>query len=67
MNQDIPRARSLYKGDINAAVIAVQKATGIEINEAWWSANVGNHGTPEEILDRFDDAYAGYVASKSSQ
>jgi hypothetical protein len=62
----VPKARDLYSGDINAAVIGVQKATGIEINEAWWDANVGNSGSSEEILDRFDKAYAEYVASKSS-
>jgi len=66
MNQNIPKARNLYTGDINKAVIAVQKATGIVINDSWWNANVGNNGTAEQILDRFDKAYATYVASKSS-
>lgn len=61
---DIPKARQLFRGDINAAVIAVQKATGIEINDAWWKANVGNDGSTEEILDRFDKAYPEFVASK---
>lgn len=54
---EIPKARALFKGDINEAVIAVQKATGLEITPAWWQANVGNDGTAEEILDRFDQAY----------
>lgn len=66
MNGDIPKARKLYKGDINAAVIAVQKATGIEINGAWWTEHVGNNGSSEEILDRFDKAYGEYVASKDN-
>jgi hypothetical protein len=66
MSEDIPKARELYKGDINSAVIAVQKATGVEINPDWWTANVGNDGTSEQILDRFDAAYAKYVASKAS-
>ena len=61
---DIPKARKLYRGDINQAVIAVQKMTGIHITPDWWSANVGNNGTAEEILDRFDKAYAKLVASK---
>lgn len=53
----IPKARTLFKGDINAAVIAVQKRTGIAITPAWWEKNVGNNGTAQEILDRFDRAY----------
>lgn len=65
LSNNIPKARNLYKGDINVAVIAVQKATGIEINDSWWNAKVGNHGTTEEILDRFDRAYAEFVSSKS--
>lgn len=66
MNQDIPKARELYKGDINEAVIDVQKATGVEIDDAWWNENVGNDGTSDEILDRFDKAYPQYVASKQA-
>lgn len=54
----IPKARSLFRGDINQAVITVQKITGIEITPEWWSKNVGNNGTSEDILDRFDKAYA---------
>jgi len=53
----IPKARALFRGDINAAVISVQKTTGVEITPAWWEQNVGNNGTAEEILDRFDKAY----------
>lgn len=53
----IPKARALFRGDINAAVIAVQKTTGVEITPAWWEQKVGNNGTAEEILDRFDRAY----------
>lgn len=58
MSDHIPKARKLYRGDINAAVIQVQKLTGVAINPAWWDANVGNNGTSESILDRFDKAYA---------
>lgn len=57
MSVQIPKARKLYRGDINAAVIAVQRITGFEINPQWWDRNVGNNGTSEEILDRFDKAY----------
>jgi len=54
----IPKAIDLYQGDINDAVIRVQRATGEEIGPAWWDAKVGNRGTSEEILRRFDAAYA---------
>lgn len=72
MSYQIPRARQLYRQDINAAVIAVQievqKATGepnaFNINPGWWDANVGNNGTAEQILDRFDQAYARDFATK---
>ena len=62
--KDIPKARRLYRGDINAAVIAVQKMTGVHITPAWWNQNVGNNGTAEQILDRFDQAYAKFLAAK---
>ena len=65
MDENIPKARALFKGDINAAVIAVQKATGIEITKSWWETNVGDNGTAEEILDRFDNAYQKYVAEQT--
>ncbi len=58
MSNDIPKARKLFRGDINDAVIRVQKATGIEITPGWWNQNVGNSGSTESILDRFDKAYA---------
>ena len=67
MSIDIPKARQLFRGDINEAVIQVQKATGIDINEAWWNANVGNNGTAEEILDRFDRAYSLEVEQRTKQ
>lgn len=53
----VPKARTLYQGNINDAVIPVQKLTGIEITPAWWEKNVGNDGSTEEILERFDQAY----------
>ena len=62
----IPRASELFSGDINAAVIAVQKMTGVEITPAWWEQNVGNNGTTQEILDRFDQAYARDFGSQIS-
>lgn len=57
MSNQIPKARKLYKGDINDAVIKVQKLTHVEITPAWWNQNVGNNGSNEEILDTFDKAY----------
>ncbi|HSW80415.1 MAG TPA: hypothetical protein VLG47_06570 [Candidatus Saccharimonadales bacterium] len=65
--QDIPKARKLFRGDINDAVIRVQKATGIHITPSWWNQHVGNGGTTESILDRFDSEYAKFVASKSKK
>ena len=60
---DIPKAKDLYKGDINEAVIAVQNAAGVKVTPEWWSQNVGNDGATDEILARFDEAYAKLVAS----
>jgi hypothetical protein len=53
----IPKAGHYFKGDINDAVIRVQKETGVHIDPVWWDKNVGNDGTAEEIIDRFDAAY----------
>jgi DNA-binding MarR family transcriptional regulator len=58
MGNQIPKARELYRGDINTAVIQVQSLTGVRITPSWWGENVGNNGTSESILDRFDAAYA---------
>jgi hypothetical protein len=58
MNNQIPKANNLCQGDINAAVIKVQKLTGVEITPQWWNKNVGNEGSAESILERFDNAYA---------
>lgn len=60
----IPSALELFKGDINDAVIQVQKITGVEITPQWWGEKVGNEGSAQEILGRFDAAYAELVASK---
>lgn len=57
MSKPIPKARQLFRGDINDAVIRAQQATGENIDPSWWNTNVGNHGSTEEILDRFDKAY----------
>ena len=57
----IPKARQLYRGNINDAVIRAQKLTGIHIDPAWWNSKVGNNGTAEQILDRFDKAYKIFV------
>ncbi len=71
MNDQIPKARDLYTGDINAAVIQVQKLTGVTIDPAWWDNNVGDDGTAESILDKFDAAYArdygAQIAAKHNQ
>lgn len=66
-NKPIPSARALSRGDINDAVIRVQKMTGITIDPAWWSANVGNDGTAEQILSRFDRAYQRFVKEQRAK
>jgi hypothetical protein len=60
-NSVIPKSREIYIGDINDAVIKVQEITGFEITPEWWSENVGNEGATEDILDRFDIAFAEFV------
>jgi hypothetical protein len=57
----IPKARDLFRGDINEAVIRVQKIVGIEISPDWWEQHVGNAGSSDEILSRFDRAYEAEV------
>ncbi len=66
-DMNIPKAVELFKGDINDAVIQVQKITGIEITPSWWAENVqyDTDNSTETILARFDAAYAKLVASKS--
>lgn len=54
---EVAKSQEFYTGDINEAVIDAQKTTGYNIDEDWWKSEVGNDGTSEEILDRFDKAY----------
>ena len=65
-DMNIPKAAELFSGDINAAVIQVQKITGIEITDSWWKEHVQYDGdsSTETVLARFDAAYAELVASK---
>ena len=58
---DIPKSNEIYSGDINDAVIAVQEVTGYEITPEWWGKYVGNDGSTEEILERFDAAFERFV------
>jgi len=58
---DIPKSKEIYSGDINDAVITVQKVTGYEITPEWWARYVGNDGSTEEILERFDAAFERFV------
>jgi len=61
---DVPKSAEIFRGDINHAVIEVQKRTGVEIDDSWWFSRVGNMGTTESILKRFDDAYAEKMADE---
>lgn len=67
MDKNIPKASQFYQGGINAAVVAVQQTTGVAITPEWWDSNVGNDGPSDQILERFDKAYAELVASKSAK
>lgn len=58
---DIPKSKEIYSGDINDAVITIQKVTGYEITPEWWAKYVGNDGSTEEILERFDTAFENFV------
>lgn len=61
---DIPKSREIFKGDINDAVIQAQLQTGVEIDDGFWFSQVGNDGSTESILDRFDAAYPAFVREK---
>lgn len=61
---EIPKSREIFTGDINDAVVKVQQITGFEITPQWWGENVGNDGTTEEILDRFDEAFTAFVRTQ---
>ena len=67
MGKPIPKARALFRGDINEAVIRVQHITGVNINPSWWNSNVCNNGTSEEILDRLDRAYEVYLKKQKPE
>lgn len=58
---DIPKSKEIYSGDINDAVITVQKVTGYEITPDWWAKYVGSDGSTDEILERFDTAFEKFV------
>ncbi len=62
--KQIPKAKQLFRGDINDAVIRVQQLTGVHIDPAWWNAHVGNSGTTDQILEKFDKAYETLLKSK---
>ncbi len=61
---DIPKSREIFTGDINDAVIQAQVQTGVEIDDGFWFSQVGNDGSTESILDRFDTAYPDFVREK---
>ncbi len=62
--KQVPKAKKLFRGDINDAVIRVQQQTGVHINPGWWNQHVGNGGTTDQILERFDKAYEEELKSK---
>lgn len=58
---NIPKSKEIFAGDINDAVITVQQITGYEITPDWWEKNVGNEGSTEKILERFDAAFEKFI------
>ncbi len=63
-NIQIPKSREIFAGDINAAVITIQRITGKEITPSWWDENVQKGGAVQDtdkILDNFDDAFARLI------
>lgn len=65
--KSIPKAEDLFKrngGDINKAVIDVQKAAGHPIDQSWWQKNVGQANNDVETARKFDKAYGVYIADK---
>lgn len=66
-NTTIPLAADLFQqngGDLNRAVIDVQKATGKPIDDVWWRKNIGAANNDLATARRFDAAYAEYVRKK---
>lgn len=60
----IPKAADLFEangGDINRAVIDVQKAVGHHVSAKWWAKNIGKTANDATTAKRFDEAYARYV------
>lgn len=60
----LPKATDLFQvngGDINRAVIDVQKAVGHHVSAAWWTKHIDNAKNNLATAKRFDDAYARYV------
>lgn len=60
----LPKATDLFQangGDINRAVIDVQKTVGHHVSAAWWTKHIGNAKNNLATAKRFDDAYAHYV------
>lgn len=58
---DIPRSREIFSGDINDAVILVQKVTGFTYPRERWMTRVGNDNSTEDILARFDADFELFV------
>jgi hypothetical protein len=60
----LPKAVDLFRsngGDINRAVIDVQRAVGHHVSEKWWTKNIGKSANDEATAKRFDDAYNRYI------
>lgn len=61
---DLPKAADLFLtngGDLNRAVIDIQKAVGHHVSAQWWTKNIGKSTNDLATAKRFDDAYRQYV------
>lgn len=63
-NNILPKAADLFLtngGDLNRAVIDIQKAVGHHVSDTWWANNIGKSTNDLATAKRFDDAYNHYV------
>lgn len=60
----VPKAADLFLtngGDINRAVIDIQKVVGHYVSDKWWIKNIGKTENNLSTAERFDNAYDRYI------
>lgn len=61
---ELPKAADLFLtngGDVNRAVIEIQKSVGHHVSEKWWAKHIGKSANDLATATRFDKAYEHYV------